>query len=52
MMQDDKAIGILAIDTQESGLGILTGDRWETVDSLLLLGSQENMVEVASCQKI
>ena len=34
MMQDDKAIGILAIDTQESGLGILTGDRWETVDSL------------------
>ena len=34
MMQDDKTIGILAIDTQESGLGILTGDRWETVDSL------------------
>jgi peptide chain release factor subunit 1 len=27
-------IGILAIDTTEAGLGILTGDRWETVDTL------------------
>ncbi|MGI0020894.1 MAG: peptide chain release factor aRF-1 [Nitrososphaera sp.] len=34
MMKDEKVIGILAIDTTESGLGILTGDRWETVDKL------------------
>jgi peptide chain release factor subunit 1 len=34
MMKDDKVIGILAIDTQEVGIGILTGDRWEAVDSL------------------
>jgi peptide chain release factor subunit 1 len=34
MMKDDKVIGILAIDTQEAGIGILTGDRWEAVDSL------------------
>ncbi len=34
MLKDEKVIGILAIDTQESGLGILTGDRWETIDSL------------------
>jgi len=34
MMKDDKVIGILAIDTQETGLGILTGDRWEVIDSL------------------
>src|ERR671917_2575119 len=34
MMKDDKVIGILALDTQEAGLGILTGDRWEVVDSL------------------
>src|ERR671931_2101864 len=34
MMKDDKAIGILAIDTQEAGLGILSGDRWEVIDSL------------------
>src|ERR671932_1144428 len=34
MMKDDKAIGILAIDTQEAGLGILTGDRWEVIDTL------------------
>jgi peptide chain release factor subunit 1 len=34
MMKDDKVIGILAIDTQEAGIGILTGDRWEPVDSL------------------
>jgi peptide chain release factor subunit 1 len=34
MLKDDKVIGILAIDTTESGLGILTGDRWETVDTL------------------
>src|SRR5919198_2419424 len=34
MMKDDKAIGILAIDTQEAGLGILSGDRWEVIDTL------------------
>jgi peptide chain release factor subunit 1 len=34
MMKDDKIIGILAIDTQEAGLGILTGDRWEVIDTL------------------
>src|ERR671932_883196 len=34
MLKDDKAIGILAIDTQEAGLGILTGDRWEVIDAL------------------
>jgi peptide chain release factor subunit 1 len=34
MMKDDKSVGILSIDTQEAGLGILTGDRWEVVDSL------------------
>ncbi|HEY6165907.1 MAG TPA: peptide chain release factor aRF-1 [Nitrososphaeraceae archaeon] len=34
MMKDDKVIGILAIDTQEAGLGILTGDRWEVIDTL------------------
>jgi len=34
MMKDDKVIGILSIDTQESGIGILTGDRWEAVDSV------------------
>jgi peptide chain release factor subunit 1 len=34
MMKDDKVIGILSIDTQESGIGILTGDRWEAVDSI------------------
>jgi peptide chain release factor subunit 1 len=34
MMKDDKVMGILSIDTQEAGLGILTGDRWEVVDSL------------------
>ena len=34
MMKDDKVIGILAIDTQEAGLGILTGDRWEVIESL------------------
>jgi peptide chain release factor subunit 1 len=34
MMKDDKVIGILSIDTQESGIGILTGDRWEVIDSL------------------
>jgi peptide chain release factor subunit 1 len=34
MMKDDKIIGILSIDTQETGLGILTGDRWEVVDTL------------------
>ena len=34
MMKDYKVLGILAIDTQETGLGILTGDRWEVIDSL------------------
>ena len=34
MMKDDKVIGIIAIDTQEAGLGILTGDRWEVVDTM------------------
>jgi peptide chain release factor subunit 1 len=34
MMKDDRVVGILSIDTQEAGLGILTGDRWEVVDSL------------------
>jgi peptide chain release factor subunit 1 len=34
MMKDDKVIGILSLDTQEAGLGILTGDRWEVVESL------------------
>ena len=34
MMKDDKVIGILALDTQEAGFGILTGDRWEVVESL------------------
>ncbi len=34
MLKDEKVIGILAIDTTETGIGILTGDRWETVDTL------------------
>ena len=34
MMKDDKVIGIMSIDTQETGIGILTGDRWEAVDSI------------------
>ena len=34
MMKDDRIVGILSIDTQEAGLGILTGDRWEVIDSL------------------
>jgi peptide chain release factor subunit 1 len=34
MMKDDKAMGLLAIDTQEAGLGILTGDRWQVEDTL------------------
>ncbi|HEX2106571.1 MAG TPA: peptide chain release factor aRF-1 [Nitrososphaera sp.] len=34
MMKDDKVIGILTIDTQETGIGILTGDRWEVIDSI------------------
>lgn len=34
MLKYDKTIGILAIDTQEAGLGILTGDRWQTVETL------------------
>ncbi len=34
MLKDDKVIGIVAIDTQEAGLGILTGDRWLVVDTM------------------
>jgi peptide chain release factor subunit 1 len=34
MMRDDKVIGVLSLDTQEAGLGILTGDRWEVSESL------------------
>jgi peptide chain release factor subunit 1 len=34
MMKDDKVIGILSIDTQETGIGILTGDHWEVIDTL------------------
>jgi peptide chain release factor subunit 1 len=34
MLKDDKVIGIVAIDTQETGLGILTGDRWQTIETL------------------
>lgn len=34
MLKYDKTIGILAIDTQEAGLGILTGDRWQTIETL------------------
>ena len=34
MLKDDKVIGIISIDTQETGLGILTGERWQTVDTL------------------
>jgi peptide chain release factor subunit 1 len=34
MMKDDRVIGILSIDTQETGIGILTGDHWEVIDSI------------------
>ena len=34
MMKDEKVIGLLAIDSQEAGLGIMTGDRWEVIDTL------------------
>jgi peptide chain release factor subunit 1 len=34
MLKDEKVIGILAIDTSEAGIGILTGDRWAAIDSL------------------
>ncbi len=34
MMRDDRVIALLAIDNQEAGLGILTGDRWEAIDSM------------------
>ena len=34
MLKDDRTIAIIAIDTQEAGLGILTGDRWETIETL------------------
>ncbi len=34
MLKDDKTMGILAIDTQEAGIGILTGNDSKTIDSL------------------
>ena len=34
MLREEKVIGLLAIDSQEAGLGILTGDRWEVIDTL------------------
>jgi len=34
MLKDDKVMGIISIDTQETGLGILTGDRWQTIETL------------------
>jgi peptide chain release factor subunit 1 len=34
MLKDDRIIGLLAIDTQEAGLGIVSGDRWQVIDSL------------------
>ena len=34
MMKDDKAMGLLTIDTQEAGLGVLSGDRWQVEDTL------------------
>ena len=34
MMKDDKVIGILSLDTQEAGLGVLTGDRWKVVQTM------------------
>ena len=34
MMKDEKIMALMAIDTQEAGLGIVTGDRWEVVDTL------------------
>ncbi len=34
MLKDDKVIGIISIDTQETGLGILTGERWQTIETL------------------
>ena len=34
MMKDEKVMALMAIDTQEAGLGIVTGDRWEVVDTL------------------
>ena len=34
MLKDDKSIGILAIDTQEAGIGVLSGNEARTIDSL------------------
>jgi peptide chain release factor subunit 1 len=34
MLKDDRIIALLAIDTQEAGLGILSGDRWQVIDTL------------------
>jgi len=33
-LKDDKAMGLLTIDTQEAGLGVLSGDRWQVEDTL------------------
>ena len=34
MLKDDRVMALLAIDTQEAGLGILSGDRWRVIDTL------------------
>lgn len=34
MLKDEKSIGILSIDTQEAGIGILSGNEAKTIDSL------------------
>lgn len=34
MLKDDKSIGILSIDTQEAGIGVLSGNEAKTIDSL------------------
>lgn len=34
MLKDDKAMGLLTVDTQEAGLGVLSGDRWQVEDTL------------------
>jgi peptide chain release factor subunit 1 len=34
MLKDDKSIGILSIDTQEAGIGVLSGNEARTIDSL------------------
>jgi peptide chain release factor subunit 1 len=34
MMKEDKTMGLLTIDTQEAGVGVLSGDRWQVEDTL------------------